>query len=115
MLTIRADQYGRCAAYPELSELLAADHVLVAPMRRDELRDAVERPALRVGLRVEPALADALVADVEGEPGALPLLSTALLELWRGATAGACATPRTSAPAASAAPSRGSPRRRTGS
>ena len=84
VLTIRADHYERCAAYPELSDLLAADHVLVTPMRRDELRDAVERPALRVGLRVEPALADALVADVEGEPGALPLLSTALLELWRG-------------------------------
>jgi WD40 repeat protein/DNA-binding SARP family transcriptional activator len=84
VLTIRADHYERCAGYPELSDLLAADHVLVTPMRRDELRDAVERPALRVGLRVEPALADALVADVEGEPGALPLLSTALLELWRG-------------------------------
>ena len=27
-------------------------------------------------------MADALLADVEGEPGALPLLSTALLELW---------------------------------
>src|SRR5262249_8097153 len=26
---------------------------------------------------------DALVRDVEGEPGALPLLSTALLELWQ--------------------------------
>ena len=25
-----------------------------------------------------------MVADVEGEPGALPLLSTALLELWQG-------------------------------
>ena len=84
VLTIRADHYERCAGYPELSDLLAADHVLVTPMRRDELRDAVERPALRVGLRVEPALADALVSDVEGEPGALPLLSSALLELWRG-------------------------------
>jgi WD40 repeat protein/DNA-binding SARP family transcriptional activator len=83
VLTIRADHYERCAAYPELSELLAANQVLVTSMRRDELRDAVERPALRVGLRVEPSLADALVADVEGEPGALPLLSTALLELWR--------------------------------
>ena len=32
---------------------------------------------------MEPELADALVDDVEGEPGALPLLSTALLELWQ--------------------------------
>ena len=52
-------------------------------MSRDELRRAIERPAQRVGLSVEPELADALLADVEGEPGALPLLSTALLELWR--------------------------------
>ena len=35
------------------------------------------------GLRVEPRLIDALVADVGDEPGALPLLSTALLELWQ--------------------------------
>ena len=29
-----------------------------------------------------PALVDELVGEVLGEPGALPLLSTALLELW---------------------------------
>jgi WD40 repeat protein/DNA-binding SARP family transcriptional activator len=83
VLAIRADYYGRCGAYPELSRLLAAHHVLVSAMRRDELHRAVERPALRAGLRVEPALTDALVADVEHEPGALPMLSTALLELWQ--------------------------------
>ena len=33
-------------------------------------------------MAIEPGLADALVADVEQEPGALPLLSTALFELW---------------------------------
>ena len=52
-------------------------------MSRDELRRAIERPAQRVGLQVEPELVDALLSDIEGEPGALPLLSTALLELWR--------------------------------
>ncbi len=83
VLAIRADYYGRCAAYPELADLLAANHVLVGPMQRDELRRAVERPAARVGLHVEPELTDALVADVEEAPGALPLLSTALLELWQ--------------------------------
>ena len=48
----------------------------------DEYRRAIEQPALRAGARVEPALADELVDEVVGEPGALPLLSTALLELW---------------------------------
>src|SRR6185295_12325053 len=83
VLAVRADFYGRCAAYPELARLVGANHVLVGPMRRDELRRAIERPAERVGLSVEPELAEALLGDVEGQPGALPLLSTALLELWR--------------------------------
>ena len=48
-----------------------------------ELRRAIERPAERVGLKVEPALVDALVDDVGGEAGGLPLLQTALLDLWR--------------------------------
>jgi WD40 repeat protein/DNA-binding SARP family transcriptional activator len=83
LLAIRADHYGDCAAYPALSRLLADSHVLVGPMRVDELRRAVECPAERVGLHVEPELVEALVDDVDGQPGALPLLSTALLELWQ--------------------------------
>ena len=83
VVALRADFYGRFAVYPGLAELLGANHVLVGPMQASELRRAVELPAGRVGLRVEPELADALIDDVEGEPGALPLLSTALLELWQ--------------------------------
>ena len=83
VVALRADFYGRFAAYPALAELLGANHVLVGPMQASELRRVVELPAGRVGLRVEPELTDALVDDVEGEPGALPLLSTALLELWQ--------------------------------
>jgi WD40 repeat protein len=83
VVALRADFYGRFAANPGLAELLGANHVLVGPMQASELRRAIELPAGRVGLRVEPELADGLVDDVEGEPGALPLLSTALLELWQ--------------------------------
>jgi WD40 repeat protein/DNA-binding SARP family transcriptional activator/molybdopterin-guanine dinucleotide biosynthesis protein len=83
VLAIRADQYGHCTDYAELSALLAANQVLVGTMGRDELLRAVECPAERAGLRVDPALSSALLDDVEGEPGALPLLSAALLELWQ--------------------------------
>jgi WD40 repeat protein/class 3 adenylate cyclase len=79
---LRADFYGRCAADPDLAELLGANHVLVGSMTAEEYRRAIEQPALRVGVNLEPALVDALVGDVLGEAGALPLLSTALLELW---------------------------------
>ncbi len=83
IVALRADFYGRCAAFPRFAELLSGNHVLVGPMERDELARAIELPATRAGLQVERALVDALVADVAGEPGALPLLSTTLLELWR--------------------------------
>jgi len=83
ILAIRADYYGHCAPYPDLAKALAANHVLVGPLTREELRRAIELPARRAGLRVESALADALVEEVSDEPGGLPLLSTALVELWQ--------------------------------
>ncbi len=82
VLAIRADFYGRFAEYPGLSAQISGNQVLVGPMTREELRRAIELPARRTGLRVEPQLVSALVADVADEPGGLPLLSTALLELW---------------------------------
>jgi WD40 repeat protein/class 3 adenylate cyclase len=82
VVALRADFYGQCAPYPELAALLAANHVLVGPMSPDELRRAIELPARRVGLRVESNLVEALVSEVAGEAGGLPLLSTALVELW---------------------------------
>ena len=66
VLAVRADFYGRCAAYPELSRLLGANHVLVGPMSRDELGRAIERPAQRVGLSVEPELVESLLARRRG-------------------------------------------------
>jgi WD40 repeat protein len=80
---IRADFYGRCAEFPALARLVGATHVLVGPMAEAELRRAIELPARRAGLRVEPALVAALIAEVADRPGALPLLSTTLLELWQ--------------------------------
>src|SRR5215212_2690590 len=85
-VAVRADFYERCAHYPAFLRLLSANHLLVGPMNRAELVQVIERPAERVGLDVEAPLTDALVADVEGQPGALPLLSTALLELWQRRT-----------------------------
>jgi WD40 repeat protein/class 3 adenylate cyclase len=86
---LRADFYGRLASFPEFAALLSTNHVLVAPMDRDELARAIQQPAVGAGLEVERALVDALVSDVAGEPGGLPLLSTTLLELWRMHDAGA--------------------------
>jgi WD40 repeat protein/DNA-binding SARP family transcriptional activator len=82
IVSLRVDFYGRCASYPGFRELLSGAHALIGPMDRGELRRAIEEPAQRAGLEIERPLVDALVADLEHEPGALPLLSTMLLELW---------------------------------
>jgi WD40 repeat protein/DNA-binding SARP family transcriptional activator len=81
-IAMRADYYGRCAEHRGLASLLASHQILVGPMNADELRRAIELPARRAGLTVEDELVDSLVADTVGQPGGLPLLSTALLELW---------------------------------
>jgi class 3 adenylate cyclase/WD40 repeat protein/RecA/RadA recombinase len=83
VVCLRADHYGHCAAYPELASLLGANQVLVGPPTKVELAEVIEHPAQRVGLRVEDGLTDALLEDLGDEPGSLPLLSTALLELWQ--------------------------------
>ena len=82
LIALRADFFGRVAPYVELTDLAGANHVLLGPMTRSELRRVIDGPAERAGLGVEPELVDALVDDVAGETGGLPLLSTALLDLW---------------------------------
>jgi hypothetical protein len=52
-------------------------------MTADQLREAVIRPAAAAGLLVERALTARLLEEVLDEPGGLPMLSHALLEIWR--------------------------------
>jgi DNA-binding SARP family transcriptional activator/WD40 repeat protein len=81
VVAVRADYYARCAALTDLAPLLGSA-LLVGSMTDRELCRAIEEPARRVGLRLEPGLTDAILTDVGEEPGGLPLLSTALLETW---------------------------------
>jgi WD40 repeat protein len=83
VLAIRADFYGHCAAYPDLVARMQDDQVLVGAMSPDELRAAIERPAAAAGFELEAGLADLVVEDAASEPGALPLVSHALVETWR--------------------------------
>ncbi len=89
ILVLRADFYSHCARFPWLREALAQQQVFIGPMTPEELRRAIEEPARRHGWDFEPGLVDLLLRDIGAdgphppEPGALPLLSHALLETWR--------------------------------
>jgi WD40 repeat protein/DNA-binding SARP family transcriptional activator len=83
VIAVRSDHVGGLGIDPGLSRLAEQGLHLVNPLAGDELREAIELPAARAGLRLESGLVDVLVRDCEGEPGALPLLSHALVETWR--------------------------------
>ncbi|CAL9436247.1 nSTAND1 domain-containing NTPase [Streptomyces sp. enrichment culture] len=83
VIAVRADFYGRCAGHHALVDALNAASLLVGPMAPDQVREAIVKPAAAGRLVVERALTSRIVSDVSREPGALPLMSHALLELWR--------------------------------
>ena len=82
VIGVRADTYGKLAGHPELARTVAANQILLAAMSDAELERAVTEPARLAGLRLEPGLVELALRDVAGEPGALPLLSHALLVTW---------------------------------
>ncbi|MFJ9864272.1 helix-turn-helix domain-containing protein [Streptomyces sp. NPDC101165] len=82
VIAVRADFLGHCAKHPGLTAALQDATVLVGPMDRGELREAIVKPAQKAGLVVERALTTRILDDVDGEPGSLPLMSHALLETW---------------------------------
>ena len=82
VIALRADRLGEFSAYPEWP----AHRTRAVPAPRDGRWGAASghhRPARQAGLLLEPGLVDLLVSEVEGEPGALPLLSHALRQAWQ--------------------------------
>jgi len=61
----------------------SAARFVVPPLTQDELRDVIEKPASVQVLYFEKTLVDKLINEVVQMPGALPLLSFTLSELFR--------------------------------
>ncbi len=81
VLTVRADFYPDLmltSLWPEVQ----AHRFEVLPLSGDGLRQAIVRPAEDVGVFVETALVERLVADAGREPGVLPFVQETLLLLW---------------------------------
>jgi hypothetical protein len=88
VIALRSDFYSHCAQYPHLRQAVATEQEFIGEMTFDELRRAIEEPARRGGWEFESGLVDVMLNDLsihgsrEPEPGALPLLSHALLTTW---------------------------------
>jgi hypothetical protein len=78
VITLRADFYAHLA----MRELFAKHQEF--ELRRAIQEPARKRPAADGGVwEFEPGLVDLILREVGQEPGALPLLSHALLETWK--------------------------------
>jgi energy-coupling factor transporter ATP-binding protein EcfA2 len=88
VVTIRSDFELRAADDEALKGLWQAARFQVPPLSGDELRQVIVGPAQVKAVFFEPAkLADDIYDEVSQTPGALPLLSFALAELYRTAWA----------------------------
>ncbi len=88
VIALRADFYTHCSQYPRLRQAVAAEQEYIGQMTFEELKQAIEEPARRNGWELEAGLVEVMLQDLsahgakEPEPGALPLLSHALLATW---------------------------------
>ncbi len=98
VIGVRADHYGSCLTEAPLAQALARGQISLTPMSNESLRTAIEEPARRAGLILEPGLVQRLLHDLrerdtagrghgavspETAPDtALPFLAHALRETW---------------------------------
>ncbi|NEO99822.1 MAG: hypothetical protein F6K58_14315, partial [Symploca sp. SIO2E9] len=83
LIGIRSDFRGRLREYPQLVERINRPYINVEHLSREEIEEAIARPAELVGLGIEGTLKQQLINDVEDYPGSLPLLQYTLTELWK--------------------------------
>jgi len=98
IVAMRADFYGNALRYPGLAAALQARQIVLGAMSTEQVRRAITEPARLARLDVEEGLVGLLLHDlappeVAGaedayEPGALPLLSHALLATWQHSRGG---------------------------
>ncbi len=82
VVTLRADFYDKPLQYHDFGELLRKRTEIVLPLSPDELQIAIQQPAENAGTFFEQGLVNAIIGDVNEQPGMLPLLQYALTQLF---------------------------------
>ncbi len=97
VLGMRADFYPHAMRFPTLTAALQDAQLTVGPMSETELRRAIIEPAHKAKIEIEEGLLELLLRDLATssrdvtaahDPGALPLLSHALLSTWQRGSRG---------------------------
>jgi uncharacterized protein (DUF697 family) len=86
LVALRSDYCARLEAHKRFKVLLSDGSFGLPTLDRSALRRVIEEPASSVGVRFEDGLVDAIIADVQHQPAALPLLEFTLTLLWHEQT-----------------------------
>jgi HEAT repeat protein len=82
VLTMRTDFLGDCDLFYGLPEAMNESRYLVPRLTRQQLRQAIEGPALLSGTSLTPRLLDRLLNQLANRTDRLPVLQHALLRTW---------------------------------
>lgn len=82
VITMRADFMQQALDHPAFAAVLQDSTHFLGAMTREELRDAIVKPAATLDVEFADGLVDRIIDDVGTEPGRLPLLQFAMTLLW---------------------------------
>ena len=80
--TMRSDYIGQCSAFRGLPEYIGFSQFFVPRLKRKEIKQVIEEPALLSGNRISQRLVERLVYDLAEGIDQLPILQHALSQIW---------------------------------
>jgi len=86
--TMRSDYIGQCSAFRGLPEYIGFSQFFVPRLKRKEIKQVIEEPAVLSGNRITRRLVERLVYDLADGIDQLPILQHALRQVWLAANDG---------------------------
>jgi len=86
--TMRSDYIGQCSAFRGLPEYIGFSQFFVPRLKRKDLKQVIEEPAILSGNRISQRLIERIVYDIADGVDQLPILQHALSQVWLAADKG---------------------------
>ena len=88
IFTMRSDYISQCTVFKDLPEFIAYSQFFVPQLKRTEIRQVIEQPAILAGGSVSSRLTEVLINNLNSGFDQLPVLQHALNLLWKTADNG---------------------------
>ena len=82
LLSIRSDFLEECQQFQELNFLINESNYILPQIKRDELKEIINKPAAIAGTKIDPKLELQLLNDIKDKPDYLPLLQHILYRMF---------------------------------